>query len=80
MTMSYNVVFNILIICYLGVIITPVFSGPLDAAFSWARADNLPIEVNLPWLPCKCLYCIYYMYILLLNIKSYNNFRSTLYT
>jgi hypothetical protein len=23
--------------------------GPLD----WARADRLPIDVNLPWLPCK---------------------------
>lgn len=30
-------------------------SGPLDAALSWARADKLPIDidVNLPWLPCK---------------------------
>lgn len=32
-----------------------VRAGPLDAALNWARADKLPIEidVNLPWLPCK---------------------------
>lgn len=32
-----------------------IAAGPLDAALSWARADKLPIEidVNLPWLPCK---------------------------
>lgn len=27
-------------------------AGPLD--LTWARADKLPIDVNLPWLPCKC--------------------------
>lgn len=44
-----------LIKCLLGITITfhSTNAGPLDAAFSWARADRLPIEVNLPWLPCK---------------------------
>lgn len=32
--------------------IAVVFAGPLDS-FSWARADKIPIDVNLPWLPCK---------------------------
>lgn len=27
--------------------------GPLDAALSWARADRIQIDVNLPWLPCE---------------------------
>lgn len=34
--------------------VSPALAGPLDTAFSWARADRLPIDVNLPWLPCKC--------------------------
>lgn len=29
-----------------------VLAGPLDS-FSWARADKIPLDVNLPWLPCK---------------------------
>lgn len=29
-----------------------VAAGPLDS-FSWARADKIPIDVNLPWLPCE---------------------------
>lgn len=35
--------------------VVEITAGPLDAALSWARADKLPIEidVNLPWLPCK---------------------------
>lgn len=42
-----------------------VRAGPLDAALNWARADKLPIEidVNLPWLPCKLqialIHCIH---------------------
>lgn len=52
-TMTFNVG---LVICYCFVgLVHFVCAGPLDAALNWARADKLPIEidVNLPWLPCK---------------------------
>lgn len=44
-----------LIVCFIFGVAHIVVAGPLDAALSWARADKLPIEidVNLPWLPCK---------------------------
>lgn len=45
-------VIGALITCFLG-IFHPSHSGPIDAALNWARADRIPIEVNLPWLPCK---------------------------
>lgn len=49
-----------LLVCYCLVgLVHIVCAGPIDAALNWARADKLPIEidVNLPWLPCK-LNCI----------------------
>lgn len=52
-TMTFNAG---LVICYCFVgLVHFVCAGPLDAALNWARADKLPIEidVNLPWLPCK---------------------------
>lgn len=45
-----------LVVCYCLVgLVHFVCAGPIDAALNWARADKLPIEidVNLPWLPCK---------------------------
>ncbi len=56
------------LITYLLGAITPINCGPLDTALSWARADRLPIEVNLPWLPCK-----FFFYILKLIDKPTNN-------
>lgn len=52
---------NALILCYTFGFLHRTGAGPLDAAFSWARADKLPIEidVNLPWLPCKYIYSVY---------------------
>lgn len=53
-TMSFNAVlvaiYSLMGLAYFA------YAGPLDAAFDWARADKLPIDidVNLPWLPCKC--------------------------
>ncbi|XP_055317695.1 pancreatic triacylglycerol lipase-like [Sitodiplosis mosellana] len=43
-----------LVVCYCLVGLAQfVRAGPIDAALNWARADKLPIEidVNLPWLP-----------------------------
>ncbi|XP_037029466.1 pancreatic triacylglycerol lipase-like [Bradysia coprophila] len=45
-----NYVVASLITYFLGGI-APINGGPLDTALSWARADRIPIEVNLPWLP-----------------------------
>lgn len=68
-----------LILC-LTVDLAHVAAGPLDAALSWARADKLPIEidVNLPWLPCKFQKSIHFNYLLLrygrtnlLNLSKY---------
>lgn len=42
-------------------------AGPLDALTSWARADRIPIDVNLPWLPCK--------YKFNLNFNSINEWK-----
>lgn len=41
-------------VCFVLGLVRFVCAGPLDAALNWARADKLPIEidVNLPWLPC----------------------------
>ena len=40
--------------------------GPLD----WARADRIPIDVNLPWLPCKYIPTLYFL------IHFFNNLLS----
>lgn len=52
-TMSRHAVIALILCLTVGVV--HISAGPLDAALSWARADKLPIEidVNLPWLPCK---------------------------
>lgn len=43
-----------LVIIYIWAAVINISSaGPLDALTSWARADRIPIDVNLPWLPCK---------------------------
>lgn len=56
LTMSFNAV----LVASYGLIgcVYLACGGPLDAAFDWARADKLPIDidVNLPWLPCKLEY------------------------
>lgn len=55
MTMTFNAG---LVVCYCLVgLVHFVRAGPIDAALNWARADKLPIEidVNLPWLPCKLI-------------------------
>lgn len=53
--MSYAAYCSLIIVS--AVVLLPldnlVAAGPLDS-FSWARADKIPIDVNLPWLPCKC--------------------------
>lgn len=54
-------VIGALITCFLG-IFHPSHSGPIDAALNWARADRIPIEVNLPWLPCKYLNLYIYIF------------------
>lgn len=56
LTMTFNAG---LVVCYclvgLANFVLIAHAGPIDAALNWARADKLPIEidVNLPWLPCK---------------------------
>lgn len=67
--MTFNAV---LVVCYCLIgLVYIVYAGPLDAALNWARADKLPIEidVNLPWLPCKllmlthfvCCVCVFFL-------------------
>lgn len=41
------------ILLYIWCSISTSQAGPLDTLTSWARADRIPIDVNLPWLPCK---------------------------
>lgn len=60
LTMTFNAG---LVVCYCLVGLAHfVRAGPIDAALNWARADKLPIEidVNLPWLPCKCLDLVFF--------------------
>lgn len=46
-----NAVTSFLQILYFLIIVSLSEAGPLDVALSWARADKIPIDVNLPWLP-----------------------------
>lgn len=55
--MSYVAYYSLIVLSAVAVLtLLPVnigvAAGPLDS-FSWARADKIPIDVNLPWLPCK---------------------------
>lgn len=53
---TYNVAL-IFIVTVWGVY-NPICGGPVTSVqdpFSWARADRLPIDANIAWLPCK--YC-----------------------
>lgn len=50
-----NAVTSFLQILYFLIIVSLSEAGPLDVALSWARADKIPIDVNLPWLPCEYL-------------------------
>lgn len=54
---TYNVAL-IFIVTVWGVY-NPICGGPVTNVqdpFSWARADRLPIDANIAWLPCKYIY------------------------
>lgn len=56
---TYNVA--LIFIVTVWVIYNPICGGPVTSVqdpFSWARADRLPIDANIAWLPCK-----YFLYI-----------------
>lgn len=58
---TYNNVALIFIVTVWGVY-NPICGGPVTSVqdpFSWARADRLPIDANIAWLPCKYFYIIY---------------------
>lgn len=51
--MSYAAYYSLIVLSIVDVLpVEKVYAGPLDN-FSWARVDKIPIDVNLPWLPCK---------------------------
>ena len=50
--MSYVAYYSLIVVSAVALLGGGVAAGPLDS-FSWARADKIPIDVNLPWLPCE---------------------------